>query len=109
VALPEKDSRDARAARAVIPRSLTVRLRDNDREKVVAGPFAAATDLGADAAVLVVGSMPFALLAGGEASCRAGFEHRGKKAEIRRALPRHDTAGCVADIGAVEAESNDAD
>ncbi len=59
--------------------------------------------------MLVVSGMQFALLGRGEAGCRTGFEHRGEKAEIRRALPRHDTTGCVAGIGAVEAESNDAE
>jgi hypothetical protein len=94
---------------SVLPPSVTVGLDDDCCDKIVAGLFAAATDLGADAAVLVVSGMQFALVGGGEAGCRAGFEHRGEEAEIWRALPRHDTTGCVAGIGAVEAKSNDAD
>lgn len=84
-------------------------LHDDNREKVVACLFAAATDLGTDAAVLMVSGMPFALVGRGEAGRRTRFEHLAEDAEIWRALPRHDAAGRLAGVGAVEAETNDTD
>ena len=77
-------------------------------EKVVARLFAAATDFGADAAVLVMSSVEVALFGTDDASHRTGFDHRAHEAEIGRGLPRHDARGCVALIGAIGAQSNDA-
>jgi hypothetical protein len=76
------------------------------REKVIACLLAAATDFGADAAVLVVGGVPFALLGTSEASDRTCFDHCADKAEIRSGLACHDAAGGVTGVGAVEAEAN---
>jgi hypothetical protein len=82
---------------------------DHRREKVVACLLAAATDLRADAAMLVMSSMLLALLSRSEARRRTGFEHRAKDAQPRCGLPRRDTAGGLTHVGAVEAESNDVD
>src|SRR5256886_15998562 len=57
---------------------------------------------------MVIG-VPLALLAAGSARCRAGFEHSADDAEIGFRLARHDAAGGVANIGAVETEANAAD
>jgi hypothetical protein len=68
--------------------------------------LAAAANLGADAAVVVMGGMPLALVSTGSAGRRARFDHRPEDAEIRRGLTDRDTGGRVADVNAVEAESN---
>jgi hypothetical protein len=76
------------------------------REKVVARVLAAATDFGAEPAVLVVGGVPVTLLGAGEAGDATGFDYRPDKAQIRCSLAGHDAAGRVADFSAVEAETN---
>jgi hypothetical protein len=76
------------------------------REKIVAGLLAAATHLGTDAAVFVVGGVAIALLGTGEARHRTCFDHCADKAEIRGGLACHDAAGGRAGVGAVEAEVN---
>jgi hypothetical protein len=43
-----------------------------------------------------------------DARGRTSFEHRSHQAEIRHGLPRHDSASGVALVGAVIAESDDA-
>ena len=48
-----------------------------------------------------------ALIGTDDAGCRTGFDHRPHQAEIRQRLPRHDSAGGVALVGAVEAEPYD--
>src|SRR5919197_1361385 len=47
-----------------------------------------------------------ARLSAGEAGRRTGFDHRTDEAEIRLGLACEDTSGCVAGVGAVEAEAN---
>jgi hypothetical protein len=76
------------------------------REEVVACLLATATDFGADAAVLVVGGVPFALLGADETGRRTSFDYCADEAEIRLGLTCHDAAGGVARIGAVKAEAN---
>jgi hypothetical protein len=56
--------------------------------------------------VLVVGGVPIALLGTGEAGHRTRFDDCSDQAQIRRRLARHDAAGRVAGVGAVEAEAN---
>jgi hypothetical protein len=73
------------------------------------GLFTTAADLGADSAVLVVGGVLLALLGARPAGCRAGLDRRAEDAEVRLGLPDEDAGGGLADVGAVEAESNAAD
>jgi hypothetical protein len=77
-------------------------------EKVVARFLAAPTDFGASATVLVMGRMKVAFLGTDGAGRRTRLDHCPHEAKIRRRLPRHDAAGGVAHVGAVEAEANDA-
>jgi hypothetical protein len=76
------------------------------REKVVACCLATATDFGADAAVLVVGSVPVTLLGTDETGSRTRFDYRTDEPEIRLGLACHDPARRVARVGAVKAEAN---
>ena len=78
-------------------------------DQVVAGLIAATADLGADAAVLVVGRVLLAFLGAGAAGHCARLDRRAEDAEIGLGLPDEDSAGGVAEIGAVEAEANAAD
>jgi hypothetical protein len=78
----------------------------NRRYEVVACILASATDLGADAAVFVVGGVPLALLCTRDTSHRTRFDHCAEKAEIRLGLPCDDTACDVAHVSAIEAEAN---
>src|SRR5919204_4213568 len=87
-------------------RSAAFRLRGDRREEIVARLLAATTDLGTEPTVLVMGGVPLALLGTGEAGRRTGFDHRTDEAEIRLGLACDDTSGCVAGVGAVEAEAN---
>src|SRR5207247_402649 len=64
---------------------------------------------GANAAVLMMGGVPLALLATGAAGRRAGLDRCADDAEIERGLAGHDAAGGLACVGAVEAEANAAD
>jgi hypothetical protein len=86
-----------------------MRLVSNRCKQVFTGPFTTAADLGADSAVLVVGSVLLALLGARPTGCRAGRDRRAEDAEVRLGLPDEDAAGGLADVGAVEAESNAAD
>jgi hypothetical protein len=54
-------------------------------------------------------SVPLALLAGGTARRRTGFDHCADDSEIGLRLSDHDAAGGGASIGAVETEANAAD
>ena len=78
----------------------------NRCDQVAAGLLAAAAVLGANAAVIVMGGMPLALITTGSAGGRAGFDHCPEDAEIRRGLTYRDPGGSVAGVGAVEAEAN---
>jgi hypothetical protein len=53
-----------------------------------------------------MGGMPLAFITAGFAGRRAGLHHCPQDAEIRRGLTDGDTGGCVAGVGAVEAEAN---
>jgi hypothetical protein len=79
---------------------------DEDRKKVVTGLLAAATDFGAETAMLVVSGMPVALLATGQAGRPTGFDGCMNETEIRHGLPKQDPSGPVADVSAVEVELN---
>ena len=81
------------------------RLTDR-REKVVARVLAAAADVGAKAAVLMVGGVPVTLLGTGEAGDATGLDHCADKTQVSGCLAGHNAAGRVADLGAVEAEAN---
>src|SRR5204862_3160790 len=74
--------------------------------KLVAGGLAAATDLGAEPAVLVVGGVPVALPGTDETGDATGFDDCTDEAQVSCGLAGHDAAGRVADVGAVEAEAN---
>jgi hypothetical protein len=78
----------------------------NRCDQVVARLLAAAADLGANTAVLVMGGMPLALSTTGLARRGAGLDHRPQDAQIRRGLTYRDPGGRVACISAVEAEAN---
>jgi hypothetical protein len=79
------------------------------REQVLACLLAAATHLGADAAVLVMLGVALALRTTGAACHQAAFKRCANHADVRRGLADHDAAGGIADVGAVEAEANAAD
>jgi hypothetical protein len=79
---------------------------DEDRKKVVTGLLAAATDFGAQTAMLEVSGMPLALLATGKAGRPTGFDGCLNDTEIRHGLPKQDASGRVAHVSAVEVESN---
>lgn len=79
---------------------------DEDRKKVVTGLLAAATDFGAQTAMLEVSGMPLALLATGKAGHPTGFDGCMNETEIRHGLSKQDASGGVADVSAIEVESN---
>jgi hypothetical protein len=74
--------------------------------QVVACLLTAATDFGANAAVLVVSGVAIALFGTDEASHRTCLDHCADKAEIRGSLACHDSPGRVAGVGAVETEAS---
>lgn len=78
---------------------------DEDRKKVVTGLLAAATDFGAETAMLEVSGMPLALLATGKAGRPTGFDGCMNETEIRPGLPKQDASGRIAAVSAVEVES----
>ena len=57
----------------------------------------------------MVGGVPLALLATAAAGYRASFDRRAYDAEIGQGLADHDAAGRLAEVGAVEVESNAVD
>jgi hypothetical protein len=59
--------------------------------------------------VLVVGGVPRALIATGAAGRRAGFDRCADDPEIGRRLAGENAAGSLADVGAVEVETNATD
>jgi hypothetical protein len=79
------------------------------REKIVTRLLAPATDCRANTTVFVVSGVALALLGASEAGLCTGFDRCGDDAQIGGGLPRHDPAGRIAGIGAVEVESNAAD
>jgi hypothetical protein len=56
--------------------------------------------------VFVVGGVPLALLAAGAAGYCAGFDDGADDTQVGRGLADHDAAGRLAEIGAVEVDSN---
>ena len=56
--------------------------------------------------MLVVISVPFALVSAGTAGCGAGLDGRTHDAEFGLRLARHHAAGGGAEIGAVETQAN---
>jgi hypothetical protein len=79
------------------------------REQVLACLLAAATHLGADAAVLVMLGVALALRTTGAACHQAAFKRCANHADVGCGLAGHDAAGGIADVSAVEAEANAAD
>ncbi len=59
--------------------------------------------------MLVVGGVPRALIATGAAGRRAGLDRCADDAQIGRSLAGEDAAGGLADVGAVEVETNATD
>jgi hypothetical protein len=78
-------------------------------EHVVACLLAAAAELGADAAMFVVGGVPRALFGTAAAGDGAGLDRGAKEGEIRRGLAGQDAACRLTDIGAIEIETDAAD
>jgi hypothetical protein len=56
--------------------------------------------------VFVVGGVSLALLGTAAAACRAGFDHGADDTEIGRGLADPNAAGRLAEVGAVEVDSN---
>jgi hypothetical protein len=79
------------------------------RDHVVTCRLAAAADLRADAAVLVVSRVTVALLGAGDACDCAGLDRRADEPDVRTTLARRDPRGRVADVGAVEGDTDHAD
>jgi hypothetical protein len=59
--------------------------------------------------VLVVGGVLLALLGARPTGCRASLDLSAEDAEVRLGLPDEDAGGGLANVGAIEAESNAAD
>jgi hypothetical protein len=68
--------------------------------------LAAAAGLGAETAVFVMGCVLLALLGAQAARPKAGFEQGSREARFGARLSRQHFSGGVADVGAVEAQSN---
>jgi hypothetical protein len=77
-------------------------------EKGVASLLAATTDLGTNAAVLVMLRMALTLFGAGEAGCSAASNDGSDQPRVRCGLSDRDAAGRLADVGAVEADANHA-
>jgi hypothetical protein len=75
-------------------------------ESAVTSLLAAATDFGANAAMLMFVGVPFAFIRAQAAGEGAGFERRAEKFFVRACSPRPDRRRCEADVGAVEIETN---
>jgi hypothetical protein len=75
-------------------------------EQIAADLLAAATDLSADTTVVVVRSVPLALLGAGTTRDHARLNHGANNAEIDLGLTGHHAAGRVANIGAIKIEPN---
>jgi len=86
-----------------------MRLVSNRCEQVAADPFTTAADLGADSAVLVVGGVLLALLGAGPTGRHASLDLRAEDTKVGLGLSDEDAGGGLADVGAVEAESNATD
>ena len=56
-----------------------------------------------------MGGVPLALLATAAAGCRAGFDHDADDTQVGRGLADHDAAGRLAEVGAVEVDSDAGD
>lgn len=78
-------------------------------QQVVARTLAAATDLGADATVLVMGRVAFALLGAHGAGRRACLDDPPQETAVVDGLPGGDTNVRVAGLGAIQTESDDAE
>jgi hypothetical protein len=100
-------SSDLHGCGEAVTRELSfARLGAERSEQFRAGLLAAAAGLGADTAVLVMGCVLLALL-GAEAACpQAGFEQAPRQPRFGARLSRQHLSGGVADVGAVEAQSN---
>jgi len=83
--------------------------RPSEGENFVACGLAASADVCADAAVLVVGGVPVALLGARDACRRAGLDRRADEADVGLALPGCDARGRFTDVRAVETDANHAD
>src|SRR5918999_542156 len=78
----------------------------NRGDQVAARLLAAATDLRANTAVVMVGRVAIALLGTGTTGDDACLGRGAYDAEVGLGLTGHDTAGGVAHVGAVETEPN---
>jgi hypothetical protein len=74
------------------------------REQIAASLLAAATDLGAHAAVVMVGRVALALLGARTTRDSARLERGAYDAKVRFGLTGQDPAGGLAHIGAVEVQ-----
>lgn len=57
----------------------------------------------------MVGGVPVALFAARAAGCSTGFDHGADDTQVGRGLADHDATGRLADVGAVEVDSNAVD
>src|SRR4051794_2771589 len=76
------------------------------REQIAASLLAAATNLGAHAAVIMVGRVAIALLGASTTRDSAGLERRAYDAEVGFSLAGHDPPSGLAHVGAVKVQPN---
>src|SRR4051794_16782160 len=81
-------------------------LRELSGEQIGASLLAAATNLGAHAAVVMVGCVPIALLGARTTRDNARLERGADDAEVGFGLTGHDPASGLAHVGAVEVQPN---
>ena len=75
-------------------------------EQIAARPLAAATNLCADTAVVVVGRVTIALLGTRTTRDHARVDRGANQTEVGLGLTGHDPAGVLTHVGAVEIETN---
>jgi hypothetical protein len=75
-------------------------------EQIAARLLAAATNLGADTAMVVVGRVTIALLGTRTTRDHARLDRGANQTEVGLGLTGHDPAGVLTHVGAVEIETN---
>lgn len=87
-------------------RALVSRLRRQAADRFFAGCLAPPAGLGADAAVLVVAGVRFALARALAAGLGARLQRRPDHADVSACAPGGDAPGGSADVGAVQVETD---
>jgi hypothetical protein len=80
--------------------------KSNRANGALAGLLAAAADLGADAAMFMMLSVPVAFIRAQAAGKGAGFEHRAEELFVGTGPPGRSRSGSEADVGAIQIEPN---